>query len=173
MATAFFLQKALIGGLEKIFKSERYPSKNGDMTKLSIFEQSLPVVDAGGIDDEQEQPESGLLELESACEATQAPYIQVILLGGKTSTVDMSGTADILLYLCVLDDGEKRDGYQYIVNMIQKIQERFSKNFMIEQYRCGEEIQWEIAGTDDHPFYFGAISMNFQIPAIRKEDDYC
>lgn len=171
MFTAFFLHDKLVEELERIFADHRYPCRDGSMMGLHVYKQFLPVVDVQDSEDIQEELESGLLD--DVFGEVPVPYIQVILTGGKTSTVDERGTANILLYLCTYDKTEDRQGFQYILNMIQKIQERFEKDQMLDNYRCGDEILWEISDYDDHPYYFGAMSMEFSIPAVEKEDRYC
>lgn len=172
MFTAYFLQEVLVKELEKIFKDDRFPTRNGERSKITIYEQYLPILDTKDTEDTQEELESGLLE-EDWFDKIDVPYIQVILAGGKASTVNEEGHASVLLYLCAFDESEMRDGYKYLLNMMQKIQERFQKNSRMDNYYCEKEIQWELAETDDHPFYFGAMSMDFRLEPIRKEDDFC
>lgn len=171
MFTAFFLQDLLTEELKQIFENDSFPDRDGSMAKLHVYKQFLPVVDVQDTEDEQEELESGLLD--DTFEEVPVPYIQVILPGGKTSAVDEPGMANVLLYLCSYDKSEDRKGFEYILHMIQKIQERFEKNPAIDNYRCGDEILWEVSDHDDHPYYFGAMSMEFRIPAIKKEDRFC
>lgn len=171
MFTEFFLQEKLEDELKKIFKEDRFPSRGGEMTGLSVYGQFLPITDAGQEEASQEELENGLPN--ERVEEIPVPYIQVILPDGKVNTANKPGTTNVLLYLCAYDNGKEREGYQYILNMIHRICERFQKNSAMGKYRCGEEILWELSEYDDHPYYFGAVAMEFQIPAIVKEDRYC
>ncbi len=171
MFTAYFLQEALIKELKKLFEEQRFPDRTGEMTEINVFEQFLPILDVEDGGETQENLEGGLFG--NVEEKMPAPYIQVILTGGKTSTVNQPSVVNVLLYMCIYDEGKLRNGYQYILNMIQKILERFQKDSMLDGYRCDKEIQWEIGDTDDHPFYFGAMAMDFEVAMIGKESDYC
>ncbi len=170
MFTNFFLQEEMAKELRKLFAEDRFPDRNGKLTGLSIFEQFLPITDAGQ-DDDQEYLGNEFLE-ESQGDIP-VPYIQVILPAGRINTADKPGTANVLLYICVYDDGKERKGYQQLINMIHRICERFQKNIFLGNYQCGDEILWELSAEDDHPYYFGAMAMEFKIPAIEKEDNYC
>lgn len=172
MFTAFFLQEALVEELKTIFKGEKFPDRNGGMSEVSVYEQFLPVIDVNDTEDSQEELESGLLD-ENLVDRIPVPYIQVILTNGKTSTVNEPGLVSVLLYLCVYDEGKMRNGFQYLLHMIQKIQEHFQKNPILEHYRCGDDILWEISEVDDHPYYFAAMAMDFETATISKEDRYC
>lgn len=171
MFTAFFLQKKLAEELKKIFKGFCYPNCDGGMQEPNIFEQFLPLVDVKELADDQEGQGSGLFQCQRE-ELPPAPYIQVILLEGITSVVDEPGVVDVLLHICAFDESKKRIGYQHLINIMQKVQERFQKDFMLDNYKCSKEIEWALADTEDHPFYFGVMAMSFEIMAVRKESEY-
>lgn len=171
MFTEFFLQEKLKKELEEMFKEDRFPGKDGKMTGLSVYGQFLPITDAAQMEVSQEELENRLPD--ESVEEIPVPYIQVILPDGKVNTANKPGMTNILLYLCVYDNGKEREGYQYLLNMIHRICERFQKNSAMGTYRCGEEILWELSEEDDHPYYFGAVAMEFQIQTIEKEDRYC
>lgn len=176
MYTAFFLQKAMEEELEKLFENDRFPNKDGKMVQLSIFEQFLPVFKA---QENEDDPENELGDLDygltdSVDEDVPAPYVIVILTEGEASTVNEPGFANIILYICMFDDSMKRAGYQHVVHVIQRVIERFQKDFTLSAgYRCGEKISFEIAEVESHPYYFGMVSMDFRIKEIEKEDKFC
>lgn len=178
MYTAFFLQKAIEEELKKLFKNDRFPNKDGEMVELNIFEQFLPVYK---VSEKEEVPENDLGEfdyglMDSVDEDVPAPYVIVILSDGEVSTVNQPGFANIILYICMFDDGMQRAGYQYVVHVIQRVIERFQKDFTLSDgYRCGEKISFsvEIADVESHPYYFGIMEMDFRIKEIEKEDKYC
>lgn len=171
MFTDFFLQEEMEEELGKLFEGDRFPERSGKRTGLSIFKQFLPITDAGQDGDNQEHLENEFLEEIQG--DIPVPYIQVILSEGRINTSNKPGTANVLLYLCVYDDGKERKGYQQLMNMIHRICERFQKNVFLGNYQCGDEIFWELSAEDDHPYYFGAMAMEFKTPAIEKEDNYC
>lgn len=172
MFTEFFLQEKLAEELKNIFANDRFPDRNGELTEISVYKQFLPITDAGQMEDSQEELEKGLSG--DRQEEIPVPYIQVIMEDGNVSTTNNPGTASVILYICAYDNGKEREGYQYLLNMIHRICERFQKNAaMGGGYRCGKEILWELSDADAHPYYFGALAMEFQILAINKEDRYC
>lgn len=172
MFTEFFLQKKLKEELEKIFKEDCFPDKNGEMVQLNIYEQFLPVKKAEYTDESQEELESGIQE-DHIMDETPFPYILIILPDGNQNTRNKPGKTNVILYIGLLDKGEIRDGYEWLLNIIQKICERFQKNAFVGNYKCGDEILWELSTQDEHPYYHGAVAMEFETQAIVKEDRYC
>lgn len=172
MFTTFFLQDLLKKELEEIFKEDRFKDKNGEMVKLNIFKQFLPVQDTKYTGESQEELESSLSDMDNVDE-TSFPYIIVLFTDGKHNTRNKKGKVNVILCVGIIDKDEKRDGYEWVLHIIQKIGERFQKNFCLGNYLCGEEIQWELSGLDEHPFYLGAIGMEFETRKIEKEDKYC
>lgn len=172
MFTAFYLQEKLKEEIERIFKDDRFPDKNGELASLNVFKQFLPINDTEYTEESQEELEKGILD-EEIMGKTPFPYILVILPDGIQNTKNKPGKTNVIVYIGIADKDNKRAGYEWLLNIIQKICERFQKNICLGNYRCGEEIQWELSGLDEHPFYFGALAMEFKTPAIEKEDNYC
>lgn len=168
MFTTFFLQDIFIQELENIFKDDRFPRKNGDKVKLNVFKQFLPIRESIY----SEETEGSILEAGSLNEEN-FPYIMVVLLDGTQNTRNKHGITNLLLYFGLKDEDPNRAGYQSALHIIQAICERFEKDIHLDNYQCGENITWELSAEDEHPYYFGAIAMEFKIPAIEKEDNYC
>ncbi len=171
MFTPFFLQDVLAQELEGIFEKDRFLNKKGDLVKLNVYKQFLPVDEAGSADGRQEELESALLD--DSQEQEPFPYILVILPDGKASTRQNMGTVNVLLYIGMWDEDKMRNGYQNVLHVIQMVCERFQKNSVVDGFHCKETIEWETSLMDEHPAYFGAIGMEFEIMRLNKEDDYC
>lgn len=168
MFTTFFLQDIFIQELENIFKDDRFPGKNGDKVKLNVFKQFLPIRELIY----SEETEGSILDA-SPLNEENFPYIMVVLLDGTQNTRNKHGITNLLLYFGLKDEDPNRAGYQSALHIIQAICERFEKDIYLSNYQCGENITWELSAEDDHPYYFGAMAMEFKIPAIEKEDNYC
>lgn len=172
MFTTFCLQEELKKELEKIFGDERFPGKDGKMINLNVFKQFLPVRDVEYTEESQEELEKGISDWENI-DKTPFPYIIVIFPDGVQNTRNKPGKVNVILYLGIVDTDENRAGYEHLLHIIQKICERFSENTRLGNYQCGEEILWELSEKDEHPYYFGAVAMEFKTPTIKKEDKYC
>lgn len=173
MFTAFFLQKKLKEELEKMFEEDRFPDKTGNKVKLNIYEQFLPVRKAEYTEKSQEELESGI-QGDDTLDEKPFPYILVILPDGVQNTRNKPGRINVILYISLMDKkDENRAGYEWLLHIIQKICERFQKNVYLGNYKCGDEILFELSVQDEHPCYSGAVVMEFETPAIVKEDRYC
>lgn len=168
MFTTFFLQDIFIQELENLFKDDRFLGKNGDKVKLNVFKQFLPIRESIY----SEETEGSILDA-SPLNEENFPYIMVVLLDGTQNTRNKHGITNLLLYFGLKDEDPNRAGYQSALHIIQVICERFEKDIYLSNYQCGENITWELSAEDDHPYYFGAMAMEFKIPAIEKEDNYC
>lgn len=172
MFIPFFLQGDLKKEIEKVFENDRFPDIHGNLVKLNIYKQSLPIrniVDRGEL---QEDLESGLLDADEIAGELPVPYINIIFPGGVANTRNKPGKVSTMIYIGMYDDRDSREGYQWVVNVIQKICERFSKNFQCGNCLCGEEIEWEVSTGDEHPYYFGYMGLEFETPPVRKENIY-
>ncbi len=172
MFTTFFLQENLKKELEEMFSNEHFKDKDGNMVSPSVYKQFLPVRDAKYTEESQEELESGLQGMDIVDEIS-APFIVVILPDGTQNTRNKPGKVNVILYLGIVDKDENRAGYESLLHIIQKICERFSENTRLGKYQCGEEILWQISEKDEHPYYYGVVVMEFETPAIVKEDRYC
>ena len=63
MFTNHSLLETLVGICKDIFRKERFPDsqKKGNLTKLNIYQQSIPVLNSQQYNETQEELESGLL----------------------------------------------------------------------------------------------------------------
>ncbi len=168
MFTTFFLQDILTQELENIFKDDHFLGMNGNKVRLNMFKQFLPIRESISLEDM-----GGSILDTSPADEENFPYIMVVLLDGIQNTRNKPGSTNLLLYIGIKDKDPNRAGYQSVLHIIQRICERFEKDVCLDNYQCGENIIWELSAEDDHPYYFGAIAMEFKIPAIEKEGNYC
>lgn len=120
---------------------------------LNVYPQSLPV---------QESDE----------DADPVPYLIVRLSGGSDPGGESSvNTVKLVIIIGIWDDDLSNQGHRDVLNIIQKIYERFSKDPCLNR-RAAYTGDWNWALQEDgyFPYHFGACSMSFNIAAIRKED---
>lgn len=170
MLTVFELQDKLVKEMQKIFEHDRFPNQEGKMVNLNVFKQSLPVQQSETEDNSQDELESGLLD--DVAVQSPFPYMIVDLYKGKSNTQGNEGTAQFILWAGIYDDGPEKDGYQYIVNMIQKVVFYFQEKPYIGGFRISEDIEWEIEDSAQS-FYFATIKFEFTTPSVDRKDDFC
>lgn len=120
---------------------------------LNVYSQALPVQQS----DEEEDP---------------VPYLIVRLSSGEDSGGESSfNTVKLVIIIGIWDDALDNQGHRDVLNIIQKIYERFSKNPCLNHRSVYTgEFNWAAQEDGYFPYFFGACSMSFNIAAIRRED---
>ena len=73
----------------------------------------------------------------------------------------------------VIDRDFNNQGHKDVLNIIQKIYERFAKNAILAQkYECVMPIEWALQDEESFPYFFGGMALNFETIPIRREDPY-
>ncbi len=173
---ATFLQDDLVKELRKIFEDFPLKSPKGGLSKVSVFSQYLPVPKPSMPPLEDLDPvlvEEGLAASNVAAEPQPCPYIIVRVEDGKIDTIEGDQTIEVYLLIGVYDDDLNNQGYKDVLNIIQKIYERFSKNPILSRmYECVMPIEWAMQEEESYPYYVGGMSLNFITCPIRREDPY-
>ena len=120
---------------------------------INVYSQALPVQQS----DEEEDP---------------VPYLIVRLSSGEDPGGESSSnTVKLVIIIGVWDDALDNQGHRDVLNIIQKIYERFSKNPCLNHRSVYTgEFNWAAQEDGYFPYFFGACSMSFNIAAIRRED---
>lgn len=120
---------------------------------LNVYSQALPVQQS----DEEEDP---------------VPYLIVRLSSGEDHGGESSfNTVKLVIIIGIWDDALDNQGHRDVLNIIQKIYERFSKNPCLNHRSVYTgEFNWAAQEDGYFPYFFGACSMSFNIAAIRRED---
>lgn len=156
MSTPVFFQEDLKNEIENIFSSDRFLDSEGNRVPLNVYEQQLPV-------------------LKDEYSADPIPYALVRLENGSTDEKKWDGNNKVFVTILIglINRDEENDGHKDILNVIWKIYERFSKNPMLAgKYMFNEPFQWALQDEESFPYFFGAASLTFNIPAIRREDRF-
>lgn len=154
--TPVFLQKALKEELRNLF-ADFVSSSDLDFEKrgVSVYEQDLP------------------LEMETEDEEEKTPFIIVRLSEGEQEQRENAEMVTVVMIFCARDTAWNRSGYQDVMNMIQKVKERFLKNPLVGKYFTAElPLKWVIQEGETHEIYYGGIELNFSCPAIRQESAF-
>lgn len=148
------LQDELIEELKLMFDGMEFKNTLGERTGLNIFAQNTPMLKS----DEEIEP---------------VPYIIVHLNDGEQKVRgDSFNIVSIALVISIYDVDSSNQGHRKVVNMIYKIQERFSKNAALKTASFTGDFNWTVMDTETYPYFFGACEMSFYIPSIRREDDF-
>lgn len=153
--TPEMLQDALVEEIKNILSDRRYKTPAGDLIPINVYPQNIPV----------EQSDD---------DADPVPYIIVRLSGGEDKGgFDSNNVCKILIIMGIYDMDSSAQGHRHLLNIINKIYERFQINPCLDNkfvYQGG--FKWDIQEDGYYPYYFGAMEMSFNIPALRREDKF-
>lgn len=175
--TPLMVQQALIDELKEMFKGYEYKNAKGEMVPLNVYMQDTPVQKYVTPEYNEESETVDTYEEDEESEVP-VPYIIVRLKsGGHTGNYEDPNVINIVLIVCIWDDGLENEGHVSVMNILQKIYERFAKNSDLRRIAVFNG-QWVWARQEDdyYPFFIGSSSLSFNIPYIRKETyygDYC
>ena len=170
---ATFLQDDLAADLADIFKHFRLKNPQGETVGLNIFKQSLPIPTAKDIPDTvtDEELEEGKYNAEA--EEDPYPYIIVRVEQGTIDKIDQEQAVIVNLIIGVIDRDYNNQGHKDVLNIIQKVYERFAKNAILaKKYECVMPITWALQDEESFPYFFGGMALTFETIPIRREDPF-
>lgn len=171
--TPTFLQDALQTELQTLFDGLRLEDPYGKRVPVNVYKQFLPVPVAKEIPDTvtDMELEEGIYNTESV--TVPFPYIIVRLEDGIVSKIDREQTVHVNLLFGVIDRNPDNQGYKDVLNLIQRIMERFEKNpGLAGTYACLHPIEWVLQEEGSYPYFFGGMAMTFETAPIVREDPY-
>lgn len=154
--TPLMLQDELAAELERLFSDYAYKKPGSEeRVPLNVFTQHIPINES----DDEEDP---------------VPYLIVRLSSGDDEGGrDSFNEVHLVVIVGIFDDALNAQGHRDILNIIQKIYERFSENPNLNNKAAYTgAFHWATQEDNYYPFFFGACSMSFNIAAIRREDEY-
>ncbi|CAI3570716.1 hypothetical protein [Clostridium neonatale] len=152
--TVFYLQEDLIDELKKVFKGFKLKDPYRNESDINIFSQNLPLINI----DEEEEP---------------FPYIIVRVTEGAINDIESEQELTTQLLVGIYDDSQEANGHKDILNIIQKIHERFFKNnILANKYVMQTPFKWVLQEEDTNPYYFGGIEVSWKTRTIEKEDKF-
>lgn len=152
--TPLELQDELMGEISRILDGYTYKTPDRERIPINVFAQNIPMNET---DDE----------------ADPVPYIIVRLNSGEDDgSRDSFNTVSVVVIAGIWDDALEAQGHRDLMNIIQKIYQRFHENPDLNgKAAYAGEFQWAIQDDAYYPYSFGACHMKFRIAAVRREDD--
>ena len=172
---ATLLQDDLVEELKLVFKDLRYKTPKGELSEINVFPQALPIPEPTE-PPEAESPEyleEGLGTADPVKVEDPYPYAIVRIEEGKIETIDGNQAVTVLILLGSYNDDLKNQGHKDILNMIQRIYERFAKNAILAQkYELVHPVTWTLQEEESYPYFIGGVALTFNTLEIRREDPY-
>lgn len=169
---ALELQVDLAEEIRQLAAGMTFKNPTGGYTELNVFEQNLPMRQIKKVEPTEEDAE---LDEDDEDEELQEnfPYIIVRLDSGKSESAEAAHVIKTVLIAGIFDDSLKADGHKTILNLFEKIRERFRKNPVLkDRYEAGDEMTWALPDEDEEtfPYFFGAMYMEWITAEFRRED---
>lgn len=163
--TQVFLQDAVVKDLEQLFADFRLRNSLCVDRSVRVFLQNTPYREGEDVVDDLEAEETDPEKVDPP-----EPYIVVRLTSGELPEADKRQTAEIVLIICVCDPDPNRQGYRDALHITNVIMTHYGENSVVgKKFQIQFPIRWATGEEDNHPYYFVAMALNFDAPAIYKE----
>ena len=94
----------------------------------------------------------------------------VRLYQGELPAPDTRQKVDVVLTICVVDQDPNRQGYRDALHIVNSILTHYGENNIVgRRYEVQYPIKWATQEEESHPYYFAAVALTFEAPAIFKE----
>ncbi len=151
--TPLELQDELVCEIGRLLSGCTYRTPAGEHIPIHVFAQNIPINETEDEDD-------------------PVPYIIVRLDSGEDDgTRESFNTVSVVVVIGTWDDALDAQGHRDVMNIIQKIYQRFHENPDLNRkaaYAGG--FKWAIQDDAYYPYTFGACHIKFRIAAVRRED---
>lgn len=151
--TPVFMINALHEELKKIIGDYKFPSeKKGELKTINIYDYDLP---------RKTQVDKNY---------SPVPYLIIDLMDGNIDS-EMDGyKVSAGLVFCCNNKYDDQNGKQDLLNVFDKIINRFRANPVFGKYKMLLPLKWVIETEDTYPFAIGAMQITVEIPDIARED---
>ncbi|MCI2105407.1 MAG: hypothetical protein LKK00_01620 [Intestinimonas sp.] len=154
--TQEFLQDAIVEDLKGFFSRYQLTNSLGVEREIKVYPHDAPIRQG---DDEAQDPE-----------APPEPYVIVRTMGGGVQDENSPHVVEIVLVVCVYDRDPERQGYRDALHIVNEIYRHYAANGIVgKRYSLQYPIKWTTPDDDTHPYYFAAMALNFEAPAVIKE----
>lgn len=173
--TPLFALKAMVKEIEEITKDMRFPSPEGaELVPLSVYEQALPILEKRKPDSDYEYAETIDYQDNMEEDATlKCPWCVVKIENGSIPGINDMQEVTLAICFGVFNDSLENNGHMEIMNLIQRVYERFAVNPILDgQYTCTGKFEWAVQEEDTHPYFFGALLTTFKFQGFRRENKY-
>lgn len=173
-ATPFFLQECLVEDLQEMLQGAlfRNPNPNGaDYIPMQVFEQNLPIPQA-----DTAELESTAIDYDDGMYADpvyNCPWAVVKLDSGEIPGPNAKQRVVTAVCFGIYNPDAANDGHKDLLNLIQEVYARFSNRpILAKSFRCLLDFEWSIQREDTFPYFFGAISMSFEMHGMKQESEF-
>lgn len=169
--TPLFLQQALIEEIKEITSGMLFkaPGKE-DLVPLSVYGQALPIPILDSVGEGEGLDSISYSDGQLADPVFKCPWCQVKIQNGTITETNGPQNVEVAICFGVFDKNNQNKGHQDVLNLIQKVYNRFSVNPLLErQYTCTGAFEWALQEEDTYPYFFGAIGTTFQFMGYRRE----
>lgn len=150
------LLDAVVDDLKSVFANDTLTNSQGVKRTVQVYRQDLPFRE--GTDEEPDE------------EAPPEPYVLVRLCQGELPAPDTRQKVNVVLTICVMDEDPNRQGYRDALHIVNSILIHYGANNIVgRRYEVQYPIKWATQEDDTHPYYFAAMALPFEAPAIFKE----
>lgn len=154
--TQEFLQDAVVEDLKSLFSHYRLINSLGVEREIKVYPHDTPI--RQGDDEAQDK------------EAPPEPYVVVRTMGGNIQDESGPHVVEIVLVIGVYDRDPNRQGYRDALHIVNEIYQHYAANGIVgRRYSLQYPIKWVTPDDDNHPYYFAAMALNFEAPAVSKE----
>lgn len=163
--TVFQLQQDLAEEIETILSDMRFKNPAGSMVQMRAYCQDIPKR-------KQEIKKGALMPDE---EETEDPYPFCIVKMESGGIFSEAQKVSVMLIIATYNDDTQNQGQQELLNVIQRIAERFIKDPVLkDRYRMDQKagINWILDDEDRYPYFVGGMTMKWDDFFVVKEDDY-
>lgn len=173
-ATPFYLQECIAADLREMLEGARYrnPDESGDdYVAMQVFEQALPIPQASG-----QEPGGAAIDYDDSMftdPVYNCPWTVVKLDSGEIPGPNAKQKVVAAICFGLYNPDPANDGHKEILNLIQEVYARFSNRpILAKNFRCLLDFEWSIQREDTFPYFFGAISMSFEMHGVRQENEF-
>lgn len=168
-----FFQEELKKEIEEIIKDMLFQQPGTEeLARVRVFKQALPIPQNKLVKADSTETIEYAEELEEDT-VFQCPWCLIKLDGGAAKGIGESQEADVAICFGVYNPSTENQGHIEILNLIQKVYERFAVNeSLAEKYFCKGNFEWALQDEDTYPYFFGAISTSFSFQGFQREDRY-
>lgn len=153
--TQELLVDALAEEIENLLSDMKFPSPSGEMTKINIYKQLLPLYEEGEGD-------------------SVFPYVLIKFERSNTVDVSQRQSVSIVIGIGLWYEDNDRQYQHYAYRIYNRIMKRFIANNFLENFRCEPEFSFALSPEDEvtYPHYYAAIGTTWMIPGIDREVDF-
>lgn len=175
--TPLFFQQALTEEIKVITNGMLFHApKKKELVPIEVFPQSLPIPVYGENESSETNNYMNSLDYENSQiddPVFKCPWCIVKLVEGNIAGINEQQSIQVAICFGVFNDDTHNQGHFELLNLFQKIYERFAVNPILDgQFTCTGVFDWALQDEETYPYYFGAITTGFKFMGYRREIKY-